>query len=105
MRGCQRKSCVHKREREKSSFTHEQNKAEQQTVAEDILREHGGGGGGEGAAVSMRIWQAPGCFCALCCIAAVFWKEESTELHVSLFRRERGSEGREREGPESPVVP
>ncbi len=41
----------------------------------------------------MHPWQAPGCFCSLCCIAAVFWKVENTELHVSLLGREGVGEG------------
>lgn len=44
-----------------------------------------------------HIWQPPGCFCALCCIAAVFWKVANTELHVSPLgeRRELEREGRD----------
>lgn len=31
----------------------------------------------EERAASAHIWQAPGCFCTLSCIAAVFWKVAS----------------------------
>lgn len=41
-------------------------------------------------APSAHIWQAPGCFCTLSCIAAVFWKEASRAACFST-KGKRGS--------------
>lgn len=42
-------------------------------------------------AAFLQVWQAPGCLCALCCVAAVFWK--SGEHRAACFSFFQGREG------------